>query len=47
MEKLASNIQCAVIVWYKVSYTVNTESLEDLESRCSILLQADLSTEKF
>lgn len=37
--------QCAIIVHYKGKCTVKTGAYDDLEPRCSILLQAGLSAE--
>ena len=37
--------QCAILVHYKGKCTVKTGSYEDLEPRCSKLLQAGLSAE--
>ena len=37
--------QCAYIVHYNGKCTVKTGSFKDLESRCSLLLKADLSAE--
>lgn len=37
--------QCAIIVHYKGKCTVKTGSYEDLEPRCSLLLDAGLSAE--
>lgn len=37
--------QCSIIVHYKGKCTVKTGSYEDLEPRCSKLLQAGLSAE--
>ena len=38
-------VQCSIIVHYKGKCTVKTGSYEDLEPRCSKLLQAGLSAE--
>ena len=37
--------QCAIIVHYKGKCTVKTGPYDDLEPRCSLLLQAGLSAE--
>ena len=37
--------QCALLVHYKGKCTVKTGSYDDLEPRCSMLLQAGLSAE--
>ena len=37
--------QCAIIVHYKGKCTVKTGAYDDLEPRCSLLLQAGLSAE--
>ena len=37
--------QCAIIVHYKGKCTVKTGSYDDLEPRCTMLLQAGLSAE--
>ena len=37
--------QCSIIVHYKGKCTVRTGSYEELKSRCTQLLQADLSAE--
>ena len=37
--------QCSIIVHYKGKCTVKTGSYEDLEPRCSMLLEAGLSAE--
>lgn len=37
--------QCSIIVHYKGKCTVKTGSYDDLKSRCTRLLQADLSAE--
>lgn len=37
--------QCAIIVHYKGKCTVKTGSYDDLEPRCSLLLDAGLSAE--